>query len=73
MLLLEWALFSGKGTVGSRPKIRQNYSKPAEKESDWPGKLTAVRPPILNKSGRKAAEKNSLIESGFLHEISRPF
>jgi hypothetical protein len=28
-----------------------------KKENEWPGKLAAVRPPILDKSGRKPAEK----------------
>jgi hypothetical protein len=40
-------------TVARRPKkILQNNTKPVVK-IDWPGKLAAVRPPILDKSGRK--------------------
>jgi hypothetical protein len=35
-------------------KITQNRPK---KEIGWPGKMAAVRPPILDKSGRKPAEK----------------
>jgi hypothetical protein len=38
-------------------KITQNRPK---KESDWPGKFAAVRPPFFDKSSRKQAKKNIL-------------
>jgi hypothetical protein len=47
-------------------KITQNRPK---KESNWQGKLAAVRPPFLDKSGRKAAEKIFYEKDGFLHKI----
>jgi hypothetical protein len=52
-------------TVGSRPKVLQNNSKPAKnKESDWQGKLAAIQPPFLDKSGRK---KIFYDKQSFLH------
>jgi hypothetical protein len=46
-----------KFIVASRPKIRPNNTKPNKKIIGREN-LAAVRPPILDKSGRKAAEKN---------------
>jgi hypothetical protein len=43
-------------------KITKNRPK---KENDWPGKLAAVRLPILDKSGRKPAEKNIVRKTCF--------
>jgi hypothetical protein len=47
-------------------KITQNRPK---KESDGPGKLTAVRPPFLDKSGRKPTENIFFEKHDFLNEI----
>jgi hypothetical protein len=44
-------------TVASRPKILQNKSKPAVEKIIGRENLAPLRPPILDKSGRKAAEK----------------
>jgi hypothetical protein len=61
-----WRVFKSLLPAGRKfCKITQNRPK---KEIDWPGKKAAVRPPILDKSGRKPAEKNILKNNGFPHK-----